>query len=79
MLKSELLEHARKIVQRILERQMRLLISLNKMQLGFMPRKGTVDAIYIVKKYKRNIKRTRSCIGVVLKCKRVSRKLWNGS
>ena len=45
----KLLEHAMKIVERVLERQIQTLINLNEMQLGFMPRKGTVDAIFIVK------------------------------
>ena len=36
----KLLEHAIKIVEMVLERQMRALISLNNMQFGFMPGKG---------------------------------------
>ena len=44
----KLLEHAMKIVERVLERQ--ILINLNEMQFGFMPGKGTVDAIFIVRR-----------------------------
>ena len=44
----KLLEHAMKIVQRVLERRIRTLVNSNKMQFGFMPVKGTVDAIFIV-------------------------------
>ena len=36
-----------KIVERVLERRIRTLVNLNEMQFGFMPGKGTVDAIYI--------------------------------
>ena len=46
----KLLEHAMKIVERVLERQIRTLINLNKMQFGFMPGKATVDAIFIVRR-----------------------------
>ena len=46
----KLLEHAMKIVERVLERRIRTLINLNGMQFGFMPGKGTVDAIFIVRR-----------------------------
>ena len=46
----KLLEHAMKIVERILKRRIRTLINLNEMQFGFMPRKGIVDAIFIVRR-----------------------------
>ena len=45
-----MLKHAVKIVERVLERQIRTLVNLNKMQFGFMSGKGTVDAIFIVRK-----------------------------
>ena len=44
----KLLEHAMKIIQRVLEREIRTLINLDKMQFGFMPRKRAVDVICIV-------------------------------
>ena len=47
---AKLLEHAMKIVERVLERRIRTLINLNEMQFGFMPGKGTVDAIFIVRR-----------------------------
>ena len=46
----KLLEHAMKIVERVLERRIRILVNLNEMQFGFMPGKGTVDAIFIVRR-----------------------------
>ena len=46
----KLLEHAMKIVERVLERRIRTLVNLNKIQFEFMPGKGTVDAIFIVRK-----------------------------
>ena len=42
----KLLEHAMKIVERVLE----TLVNLIEMQFGFMPGKGTVDAIFIVRR-----------------------------
>ena len=57
----KLLEHAMKIVERVLERRIRTLVNLNEMQFGFMPGKGTVDAIFIVKRmqeeYQKNDKK----------------------
>ena len=49
----KLLEHAMKIVERVLEKQIQTLIHLNKMQFGFMPGKATMDARFIVRKIKR--------------------------
>ena len=47
---AKLLKHAMKIVERVLERQIQTLICLNKMQFGFMPGRGTVDAVLIVRR-----------------------------
>ena len=47
---TTVLEHAMKIVGRVLERQIRTLVNLNEMQFGFMPGKGAVDAILIVRR-----------------------------
>ena len=46
----KLLEHAMKIVERVLERRIQTPVNLNEMQFGFMPGKGTVDAIFIVRR-----------------------------
>ena len=45
----KLLEHAMKIVEKVLERKMRLMAKVDKMQFGFMPDKGTIDAVFILK------------------------------
>ena len=39
-----------KIVERVLERRIRKLVNLNEMRFGFMPGKGTVDAIFMVRR-----------------------------
>ena len=41
----KLLENAIKIVKRMLEKRIRCLVNINKMQFGFMPRRGTIDAL----------------------------------
>ena len=46
----KLLEHAMKIVEKVLERRIRTLVNLNEMQFGFMPGKETVDALFIVRR-----------------------------
>ena len=61
----KLLEHAMKIVETVLERRIQTLVNLNEMQFGFMPGKGTVDAIFIVRrmqeKYQKKDKKLYMC------------------
>jgi len=45
----KLLEHGMKIMERVLERRLRKKIVIDNMQFGFMPGKGTVDAIFVVR------------------------------
>ena len=61
----KLLEHAMKIVERVLERRIQTLVNLNEMQFGFMPGKETVDAIFIVRRmqeeYQKKDKKLYTC------------------
>ena len=45
----KLLDHIMKILERIVKQNIRELITLNDMQFGFMPGRGTTDAIFIVR------------------------------
>ena len=45
----KLLEHAMKIVEKVLERSMQRMVKVEEMQLGFMPGKGTIDAVFILR------------------------------
>jgi len=45
----KLLEHALKVVERILENRIRQQIDIDDMQFGFMKGKGTTDATFIVR------------------------------
>ena len=44
----KLLEHAMKIVDRVLENRIRGLVTINGMQFGFMSRKGTTHVLFIL-------------------------------
>ena len=39
-----------KIIERVLEKRIRALVEVDDMQFGFMPRKRTTDALFIVKR-----------------------------
>lgn len=45
----KLLEHAMKVIERVLEKRIREQVNIDDMQFGFMPGKGTTDAIFIVR------------------------------
>ena len=46
----KLLEHAMKIVERVLERRIRESINVDAMQFGFMPGRGTKNALFVVRR-----------------------------
>ena len=46
----KLLENAIKIVKRVQKRQIQTLVNLNKIHFGFVPGKGMVDVIFIMRK-----------------------------
>ena len=58
----KLLEQPMKVLERVLEKRIICRMSIDNMQFGFMPGKGTTDAIFIMRQVKRNTKqRRRSC------------------
>ena len=46
----KLLEHGMKIIERVLERRIRTLVDFDEAQFGFMPGKGTIDALFLVRR-----------------------------
>jgi hypothetical protein len=56
----KLLEHAMKVVERVFLMRLRKMVEIDEMQCGFMPGKGTVDALFMArmlqKRYGRNKK-----------------------
>ena len=58
----KLLEQPMKVLERVLEKRIRYQVSIDNMQFGFMPGKGTTMPFSSCDKYKRNTKqRRRSC------------------
>ena len=53
----KLLEHAMKIVERELEKRIRELVMVDDMQFGFMPGKGTTDALFILRRMQEEFRR----------------------
>ena len=45
----KLLEYGMKVIERIFERRLRKVVKLDEMQMGFMPGRGTMDAIFIMR------------------------------
>ena len=45
----KLLEHGMKVYERVIDKKLRERIDINEMQFGFMPGKGTTDAIFIMR------------------------------
>ena len=45
----KLLEQPMKVLERVLEKRIRCQVSIDNMQFGFMPGKGTIDAIFIMR------------------------------
>ena len=46
----KLLEHALKIIEKVLQRRIRALVDFYEAQFGFMPGKGTTDALFLVQR-----------------------------
>ena len=44
-----MLEHAMKVLERLFEERIRERVEINEIQMGFMPGKGTIDAIFAVR------------------------------
>ena len=44
----KLLEHAVKVIERVLERRIQELVNIDSMQFGFMPGRGMTDAFFVV-------------------------------
>ena len=45
----KLLEHLMKVFERVLEKYIRETVNIDEMQFGFMPGRGTTDAIFITR------------------------------
>ena len=45
---ANLLEHRMKVVERVLEKRLCRIVSVDEMQFGFMPERGTIDVVFIL-------------------------------
>ena len=55
-----------KILERVLERRIRELVKIDSMQFGFMPGRGTTDALFVVRRMQDHIGiRRKSCTCVL--------------
>ena len=43
----KLLQHGKKVVERVLEKKPCRIVSVDEMQFGFLPESGTIDAVFI--------------------------------
>ena len=57
----KLLEHPMKVLERVLEKRIRCQVSIDNMQFGFMPGKGTTYATFIMRQVQKNTKQRRRC------------------
>ena len=48
-------EHGMKVVERVLENRLNRNVTVDEMQFGFMPERGAIDAVFILKKAARRI------------------------
>ena len=55
----KLLEHAMKVIERVLAKRVREQINVDNMQFGFTPGKGTTDAIFIIRQIQEKFQQKR--------------------
>ena len=46
----KLLKHGMKVVKRVLEKRLHRIVSVDEMQFGYMPERGTIDAVFILRR-----------------------------
>ena len=58
----KLLEHGMKVLERILDKRLRQRINVDDMQCGFMPGRGTIDAIFILRQLQEKHLNKKKCL-----------------
>ena len=58
------LEHVMKVVERLMEKNPCGIVSVDEMQFGFMPERGTIDAVFILRRMQEeyHAKRKKLCM-----------------
>ena len=67
----KLLEHAFKLYEKVLDVRLREVVDIDKMQYGFMPGRGTVDAVFVLRNLVKNSEPKISCFLYLLTWKRL--------
>ena len=62
----KLLEHGMMVVERVLKKMLHRIVSVDEMQFGFMPERGTIDAVFILRGCKKSIMPTEKICVYVL-------------
>ena len=62
--KVKLLEHAMKILERMLERRVQELVNNDSIQFGFMSGRGTTDALFVVQRMQEEYKNKKKSVHV---------------
>ena len=78
----QLLEHGINVVERVLAKRLHRIVHVDEMQLGFIPERGTIDAVFILRRiqeeYRAKGKRLYMCFVHIEKAfNRVPRKCFN--
>ena len=46
----KLLEHGMKVMERLLEKRLHIIVTVEEMQFGFMPERGIIDVVFILRR-----------------------------
>ena len=79
----KLLEHRMKVVERLLEKRLHIIVTVDEMQFVLMPERGTIDVVYILRRIQEEHhvkgKKLNMCFVDLEKAlDRVLGKCWNG-
>ena len=67
----KLLEHEMKFVEKVPERRMWRMVKVDEMQFGFIPGKGTIDAVFILRRLQEEyLDKEKLCICALLTWRR---------
>ena len=61
-----ILEHGMKVVEKVLEKSLHRIVNVDEMQVRFMPERGTIDAVFMLRRLQKEYHaKGKSCICVL--------------